>query len=170
MFKIGSITAYPTDTSFGLGVRADDVAGLEALYALKQRPSTKYTSLMVRDWAMLEQFADIPPELPQDFFSTQPRTALLKPKNTLPESEFWPGDKVGFRVCQNPDVAAAIEYPITATSANLSGEPNIYDPQKIIEQWGNKVELFPESKALDPNIAPSEIWDYTNPARLERIR
>ncbi len=36
MFDFGQIWAFPTDTSFGLGVRADDVSGLGNLAALKK--------------------------------------------------------------------------------------------------------------------------------------
>jgi len=67
MFQKGEIWAYPTDTSFGLGVRADDKKGLEALAELKGRDNTKYFSLMMRDEEMLRHFAVVPEELESDF-------------------------------------------------------------------------------------------------------
>lgn len=170
MFKTSLIVGYPTDTSYGLGVRADDAAGLDRLYALKQRPSTQYTSLMVKDWAMLEQFAQVPESLPRDFFTARPRTVILKPKSKLPHSPYWPEDAVGFRVATRPEVAAAIDFPITTTSANLSGQPNIYDPVEISAQWGSEVVLFPGAEKLDDRVSPSEIWDYTEPENPVRIR
>ena len=170
MFRQSLIVAYPTDTSFGLGVRADDASTLQALYELKQRPTSKYTSLMVRDWTMLAQFAEIPSQLSRDFFTAKPRTVILKPTQALPRSVFWPESGVGFRVATLPEVAAAIDYPVTATSANLSGQPNIYDPQQIKAQWGSAVVLFPGSDTLDDRVSPSEIWDYTDPANPVQIR
>lgn len=170
MFKPQIVVAYPTDTSFGLGVRADDILGLEALYALKKRPISKYTSLMVKDWDMLQQFAYVPAALPLDFFTQKPRTVILKPKPSLPKSPFWPSRAVGFRVATRPEVAEAIDFPVTATSANLSGRPNIYDPQEIAEQWEGAVVLFPGSPKLDDSVAPSEIWDYTEPENPKKIR
>ena len=59
-FAPGIITAFPTNTSFGLGVRADDKAMLKQMYALKNRPAGKFFSLMVKDWAMLREFAEVP--------------------------------------------------------------------------------------------------------------
>ena len=60
MFQKNEIWAFPTDTSFGFGVRADDTKGLENLYKLKQRPTGKYFSLFVRDWEMLADYAEVP--------------------------------------------------------------------------------------------------------------
>jgi len=105
MFQKGEIWAYPTDTSFGLGVRADDERGLEKLAKLKGRSAQKFFSLMVRNFDMLKEFAEVPRELNESFFLDTPKTALLKPKNTLPKSPYWPEDKVAFRISTIREVA-----------------------------------------------------------------
>jgi L-threonylcarbamoyladenylate synthase len=158
MFEKNTIWAYPTDTSFGLGVRADDPSGLKKLYALKGRESGKFFSLMVRDLQMLEVFAEIPPDLGVDFFFQTPRTAVLKPKCPLPLSDFWPEDGVAFRVCTIESVAEHIVYPITATSANISGQPSFFSISQIEAQWGDRVSIFPGISQL-PERSASEIWD-----------
>ncbi len=160
MFNRKVITAYPTDTSFGLGVRADDPETLVKLQKLKNRPDEKYFSLMVRDFEMLKKFAEVPDDLNEDFFFESPKTAILRPKNSLPASSFWPDKKVAFRVCTIPEVAKEIDYPITATSANLSGQPPIFEAQKITENFGAEVQIFPGFDQL-PKKDPSEIWDFT---------
>ena len=168
IFTHGTIVAYPTNTSFGLGVRADDVPSLEQLYKLKQRPTNKYSSLMVRDWDMLREFAIVPDDLPSNFFTERPRTAILQPTAKLPTSPFWPTDKVAFRISTIPEVATQITYPITATSANLSGQPSIFTATEIEQNFGSKVVIFPGFKTLEPKPA-SEIWDFTGEERV-RIR
>jgi len=173
MFKKGEIWAYPTDTSFGLGVRADDEQGLENLAKLKSREKNMFFSLMVRDAEMLREFAEIPRNLENwngspvklrtgvaRFFYQTPRTAILKPKNNLPQSKFWPKDKVAFRVCTIPEISREIEFPITATSANISGKPAIYEVEKIHEIFGDKVQIFARFSEL-PKVESSEIWDFT---------
>lgn len=170
MFTAGLIVAFPTDTSYGLGVRADDEVGLQTLYALKKRPAHKYCSLMVKDWMMLKQFAEVPSALPKDFFTDKPRTVILKPKPALPKSEFWPETGVAFRVAPLPAVAAEIDYPVSATSANLTDEPPIYDPALIKAQWPKQVVLFEPSPVLDSTVKPSEIWDYTNLNAPQQLR
>lgn len=170
MFKKGIIVAYPTDTSFGLGVRADDPVTLKALYDLKKRPIIKFASLMVKDWAMLNEFAEVPEILTENFFTQSPRTVILKPKNKLPKSPYWPQKAVGFRLATRSEIAVAINFPITATSANLSGQPNIYDPAQIVGKWGSAVQIFPNAQGLDSRVPPSEIWDYTQPEKPIKIR
>ncbi len=160
MFEKGTIWAYPTDTSFGLGVRADDTEGLSNLARLKHRSGDKYFSLMVRDWAMLEAFAVIPTGLSVDFFRTKPRTAILKPKSSLPKTSFWPADKVAFRLCMMPDIAKVIDYPITATSANISTKEPIYEASLLPVELGHSIRIYHTEKPL-PVVKPSEIWDFT---------
>jgi len=167
MFEKGEIWAYPTDTSFGLGVRADDERGLEALATLKGRDNTKYFSLMVRDEEMLRHFANVPEDITEEFFLELPRTVILCPTRHLPLSKFWPVDKVAFRIATLPEVAREITFPVTATSANLSGEPPIFEAKIIREKFGEKVKMFPGIEHL--MVCPSsEIWDFTEvpPRRL----
>ena len=163
MFKKGEIWAYPTNTSFGLAVRADDAEGLQKLCDLKSREKSMFFSLMVRDIEMLREFAEIPEELENQldtFFVQTPRTAILKPKSSLPESGFWPKESVAFRVCTIPEISREIEFPITATSANISGKPAIYSTAEISEIFGEKVRMFSGIEKLS-EVKASEIWDFT---------
>ncbi len=167
-FSNGEIWAYPTDTSFGLGVRTDDVSTLEILQKLKKRSGHKYFSLMVKDFEMLNNFAEVPHNLNESFFWEKPKTVILKPKKNLPPSIYWPEDKVAFRVSTILEVSQQISYPITATSANISGENPIFEAQKIREIFGDEVKLFPGFEKL-PENPPSEIWDLTG-TEVRRLR
>lgn len=160
MFDFGHIYAYPTNTSFGLGVRADDAETLQKLKELKQRPDEKFFSLMVKDIEMLHNFAYVPPKISADFFIETPRTAILKPKPTLPTSIFWPSQKVAFRVCTLPEIAKHIEFPITATSANISSKEPIFTIEKLKEVFQEKISIISTKEEL-PYQKPSEIWDFT---------
>lgn len=159
MFDTGTVVAYPTDTSYGLGVRVDDPVGMGLLYQIKNRPATKWLTIMVQDWDMLDHYAHVPADMPRDFFVSSPKTALLCPKPTLPHSQYYPADKVGFRVCVVPAVAEHIQVPITATSANLSGQPSIFDPLDIQRSFGDRVQII--DGGILPPCDPSQIWDLT---------
>ena len=74
---------------------------------------------------MLKKFAIVDEtQINNKFFIDQPRTVILKPKKILPSSLYWPENKVAFRICTIPEIAQKIIYPITATSANISGAPS----------------------------------------------
>ena len=161
MFNHGEIWAYPTDTSFGLGVRADDISGLGKLSALKGGRSEKYFSLMCANEKMLRKFAEVPDHFDvHDFFFTKPRTALFKPTDKLPQSKFWPSDKVAFRVSTIPEVAKHIAFPITATSGNLGGEEPIFTVERLRKVFGDGIQIYDKIPELTPKPS-SEIWDYT---------
>ncbi|MCF7831166.1 Sua5/YciO/YrdC/YwlC family protein [Candidatus Gracilibacteria bacterium] len=168
IFSTGEIWAYPTDTSFGLGVRADDEETLEKLAALKGRSNKQYFSLMVRDLDMLKKFAEVLADFPTDFFMERPRTAILKPTLSLPKSKFWPEGSVAFRVATIPEVSEQIDFPITATSANLTGQESIFDSKEITDIFGEHVKVFPGFEMIEEKPA-SEIWDFTK-SEPKRVR
>lgn len=167
MFEKTTIWAYPTDTSFGLGVRADDERGLERLARLKGRSANKFFSLMVKDFAMLKEFAHVPKGIHEKFFLESPKTVILKPTEKLPRSPYWPEDKVAFRISTVPEVAQKIQFPITATSANLGGGKPIFDVERIKRTFRSRVRIVPNFSNL-PEAEPSEIWDFTGvpPVRI----
>ncbi len=161
MFEKNTIWAYPTDTSFGLGVRSDDESGMEQMHALKQREVGKFFSLMVRDEAMLYEFAEVGDDRDWlGWFMEKPRTAIFAPTKKLSQSKYWPKEKVAFRICTIADIAQYIEVPVTATSANFSGEPSIYSVSEIQKKFGHQVKCYDEILEL-PIIPASEIWDFT---------
>ncbi len=160
MFNLNQIVAYPTDTSFGLGARVDDEKSLTRLMEIKKRSGDKFFSLMVANWDMLHYFAHIPKDLPSDYFTERPRTIILRPKSTLPSSPFWPNQSVAFRISTIPEVAHTIPFPITATSANISGQSPIFEIETLQKTLPPEIKIFPGFKSLPP-AAPSEIWNYT---------
>ena len=168
MFDQGKITAFPTDTSWGLAVRADDESAMDALAELKGRKEGQYFSLIVRDYEMLREFAEVSEDFPEDFFTEKPRTAIFRPTKKLPKSKYWPENSVAFRVTTLPAVSEQINYPVTATSANFTGDPSIFSADEIREKFGEKVEVFPGFEKELPEKPASEIWDFTKavPQRL----
>ncbi len=168
MFEKGKITAFPTDTSWGLAVRADDLQGMDNLAELKGRKDGQYFSLIVRDMEMLREFAEVPVDFPEDFFTEKPRTAIFCPTDELPKSKYWPEKSVAFRVTTLSEVAEQINYPVTATSANFTGEASMFSAEEVREKFGATVVVFPGfEKKLEERLA-SEIWDFTqdSPKRL----
>ena len=115
---------------------------------------------MVKDLEMLKEFAEVPRGVNEAFFFDSPKTALLKPKDTLPRSPYWPEDKVAFRISTIKEVAEKIKYPITATSANLGGGNPIFDVERLKRTFRTRVKVVPDFATI-PEAEPSEIWDFT---------
>ena len=124
----GEIVAFPTESSYGLGVDALSSHALERLFALKRREPGKPPPILISDDRMLELLvAHVPPrarELMARFWPG-PLTLVLPARPGLPASLVSDGG-VGVRRSPHPladALVAAFGGPVTATSANLSGRP-----------------------------------------------
>jgi L-threonylcarbamoyladenylate synthase len=145
--KEGRIVAFPTNTSYGLAVDALQGFALQRLRNLKERPSEK-TFTVFMDPSLWPQYLDLSATEKEllSRFDGQPLTLLVKPKNPL--AHLAQDEKVGLRVIDHPlmkDLAAALEVPLTATSANTSGQPPCLSPEEIRRHFpqtvGTKKEI-----------------------------
>lgn len=133
------VVAYPTGTSYGLGVNALDQHALEKLSAIKQRAEDKaYTVLL--PGARPERFVLWTEEERRAFdrLKDRPLTILVRPTKAL--EHFAKDGRVGIRTPDHPftrELARALPFPVTATSANSSGEPAAQSPEDLATLAGN---------------------------------
>ncbi len=145
ILKIGGVIIYPTETLYGLGVNTFDINAVERVFEIKGRDLKKPSSVAFRDLNQAKRFLEITPlvEKLAEKFLPGPITIILNSK--IEFGEFLGGNKVSLRV---PDHAVAqallneIQFPITATSANLSGGKDPVEVRDAIEQVGDKVDLI----------------------------
>ncbi|MBL4844386.1 MAG: Sua5/YciO/YrdC/YwlC family protein, partial [Planctomycetes bacterium] len=121
--RAGEIVLLPTETVYGLAVRADDAAAVERLRELKGRDERPFVRL-VADAATAEAAAFLP--APAKRLAARywpgPLTLVLDPRAG--------GDSIGYRVpglAFAREVVASAGVPVFATSANLSGQPPTAD-------------------------------------------
>ena len=145
VLRKGGVIAYPTDTFYGLGVNCFSQKAVQRIYRLKKRQSSKPLSVLVSDRDMVRSLAkEIPSlfwELTEQFWPG-PLTGVLKASSSLPREMLGPGDSVGIRlpgVSWLQDLIAETDFPITATSANISGEKEIEDPLRVWDVFSGKV-------------------------------
>ncbi len=144
---------YPTETTYGLGVNALDPEALEQLYALKGRDLTKAVSWLVRNVDDIEEYADMSPNARKiaEKFLPGPLTLVLPLRVTVAFGHDKERNAVGFRVSSDPHAQALIERfmmeygaPLTATSANVSGEEPGESVHDILSQFGEKAAMITE--------------------------
>ena len=145
--KKGGIVAFPTETYYGLAVDPFNEKALQRLYELKKRPSSKpiltlvnnqnQLSLLVRSVpvqynALMEQFWPGPLTL---VFPAKPGVSSILTGNTA---------TVGVRISSNTTAQALVTgsgIPITATSANLSGQKPASCPDEVRQQFGDQIDM-----------------------------
>lgn len=160
------IMAYPTDTFYGLGANCYLERALEKIYRLKRRKKAKPISLVISDRAMVNEVCvDIPPlfEALTKAFWPGPLTLVLKASGALPKILQSEQGSIGVRLPDFSWLRTVIResgFPLTATSANISGEKEISQPEKIIEIFDGRVDLIVDGGET-PGRLPSTVVDLT---------
>ncbi|MDP5039204.1 MAG: Sua5/YciO/YrdC/YwlC family protein [Candidatus Gracilibacteria bacterium] len=166
----------PTDTCFGIGCRIDDVKSYHKIYKIKKRSYDKPLAIMVEDFDWLEENTDL--NLEQiEFLKNykRPFTILCEcPKIKMlldfEDSNFNYEnnkiyEKIAFRVANTKLQKNLLKNngPIFLTSANFSGEKEIYsmeEAKKQFEQYSKNIEFIGEGTWLNKNIKPSDIFQF----------
>jgi len=168
----GGIVACPTETWLGLLADARNRGALERVAELKGRPADMPIALLLPDAQAVTEVASSPSgeakALMQAYWPG-PLTILLTARPGLSPRLTRDG-KVGVRVpgpSPAADLVRAFGRPVTATSANLSGEPPLRSaeelPPRIAEGLGGVVP------GVSPGGAPSTLIDTTtSPMRILR--
>ena len=175
----GGIIAYPTETFYGLGVRFDIVGSLRRLYDLKRRPREKAMPLIIGHAGLLCEIVlpawlgHVPSPVTSlmNRFWPGPLTLLLPAKEGL--SEFLtagsgtiavrvPGESFALRL------ARTAGFPITATSANLSGMPPAASGREVLRHFDDRIDLLIDGGETSGRL-PSTIVDASGKrARIVR--
>lgn len=125
----GGLVIYPTETLYGVAADHRNPAALARLSVLKGRQALKPFPLILADAAEADTLAqDIPPQARQLMarFWPGPLTLVLAARQGLSPRLLSEGGGVGLRVSPHPvaaGLARALGRAITATSANLAGQP-----------------------------------------------
>lgn len=131
----GELVIYPTETVYGLGADALDARAVEAVFEAKGRSREKPISMAVPGVETVVEYTR-PTERERAFmeaFFPGPVTVVLERRPAVPDVLTAGSDRVGIRVPDDEVARSILESvaPITATSANVSGEPSVRDPNAL---------------------------------------
>lgn len=124
----GGCVAYPTETCWGLGVRADSQDAVEGLRKLKGRQVREPFSILIPEPAWLERLGVVASEAHRrlmDAFWPGPVTLLFTPEVGSTFAHLA-SPLLGVRCSSHPaaqELVSCLGIPITSTSANRHGEP-----------------------------------------------
>jgi L-threonylcarbamoyladenylate synthase len=155
----GEIVAYPTETFYGLGASALDELALQRLRLLKGR-GDKAISLLVQGTAMIDRLArEIPARAValMDRYWPGPLTIALPARREVPSALVSEG-YVAVRESSHPTARALVEAfgaPVTATSANPSGEPPATTAEAVEEMFEGRCRVL--HGGATPGGAPSTL-------------
>jgi len=132
----GEVVAFPTDTLYGLAVDPRSEVALEALFALKGRSADRVVALVGATLAQADEVADIEGTARRlaDRFWPGPLTLVVPARPQVASLARSADRLVGIRVPAHPVARALAEacgHALTATSANVSGQPATSSPEDV---------------------------------------
>jgi L-threonylcarbamoyladenylate synthase len=165
----GALVAFPTDTVYGLGCAASHPEAIDAIFALKRRPTDRLIPMLVAD---LDEIA-------AGTWDVDGRAQALA-------AAFWPGaltlvvpslqttSSQAFRAPDHPVALALIQGagPLYVTSANISDEPETLDADDVLIAFATQNDGL--AAVVDGGRVPgglaSTVIDLTvTPARILRM-
>ncbi|MDP2157658.1 MAG: L-threonylcarbamoyladenylate synthase [Nitrospirota bacterium] len=160
------IIAYPTETFYGLGTRYDSEDSLERLYNIKKRPHEKAMPLIIGRTALLSLLTPVIPEVAErlmERFWPGPLTLIFEARENLSLHITAGSGKVAVRI-PGPsfalDLASHLDYPITSTSANMTGMPPAETAAQVMDYFDTAPITIVDC-GKTPGNAPSTIVDVT---------
>jgi L-threonylcarbamoyladenylate synthase len=174
LLKGGGVVAFPTETFYGIGVRYDDRPALARLFSLKGRPEDKAMPLIIGERADLQILSvKVSPlaEVLMNKFWPGPLTLLFEARAGLPDLLTAGTQKVAVRMPGASlalDIARATHFPVTATSANLSGYPPAVSKAEVEGYFGEGLDLIIDGGGTAGG-KPSTIVDVSG-GKVEIVR
>jgi tRNA threonylcarbamoyl adenosine modification protein (Sua5/YciO/YrdC/YwlC family) len=162
----GMVTAFPTDTVYGLGCRADQPQAVKKIYRLKGRGFSKPLILFIKNSRELSRAARQIPDYTQKLINAYwpgPLTMVFHASEQVKE---WGLDKngtIGVRIPKNQVLQALLDRldcPLATTSANVSGAAESWNIQQVIESFKPPVDLILDGGTL-PRCRPSTVLDLS---------
>lgn len=121
------VILYPTDTVWGLGCDATDVAPVAKIFKIKQRNESKSLIILVDSVKMLREYVAEIPDFVLDFLNSvqKPTTVIYSNPKKLANNVIASNNTVAIRIVKDDFCQKLIQNfgkPIVSTSANISGE------------------------------------------------
>jgi L-threonylcarbamoyladenylate synthase len=162
----GGVVAIPTDTLYGLAADPWNSAAVTKVFTIKGRPDDRPLPLVAANVDQVEHWlGEMNPmarRLAQKFWPG-PLTLVMRAPGALAPGVTAGGTTVGVRVPSHAvtrALCAAFERPVTATSANISGQAATDDPEKIVETLASGLDLLLDA-GTTPGGPASTIVDLT---------
>jgi len=142
----GGVIAYPTETIYGLGADATNERAIRRIFDIKGRNFNNPISVIIGSRGDVYPLVASIPQAAQklaDAFWPGPLTIVFEASDRVSPLLTAGSGKIGIRLSGHDGarrIARMAGKPLTATSANLSGEPECADAGEVIRQLGDEID------------------------------
>jgi L-threonylcarbamoyladenylate synthase len=166
------LIVYPTETFYGLGANCLSSDAVKKIFVLKRRDRAKPLPVVISELNMLDSLVAEVPIAAEPFLSLYwpgPLTLVFPANPNLPQELLGAKRTIGVRLPAHAGVRDLVKnagFPITATSANISGEEEFSDPNKVYDAFVGRVDCIVDGGETRGG-PPSTVVDLTS--RVPRI-
>ena len=170
----GEVIVFPTETLYGLGADALQPAAVDRVFQLKGRDPNNPIPVLISDRAMLfTVVAHVPPiaEKLIGRFWPGPLTIVLPARSDIPRPLMNANGGIGVRVSSGPfatELVQGLGRPITATSANPSGQPPARTAQQAKKYFSGRIDIFLDGGRLGSEMGSTVIEITGDALRIVR--
>jgi L-threonylcarbamoyladenylate synthase len=141
----GAVLVCPTDTGYAFSANALDAKAVAKVFNLKGRSYSNPIHIAVSSIEEAEKYAHIDEAARYlaSHFLPGALTLVLPKRETIPAMLVAGGDTIGIRVPDNRviiSLAEMVSRPLTATSANISGQPTPYTVEEVVAQLDETIQ------------------------------
>lgn len=151
----GGIVVYPTETAYGIGADWTNKRACAKIYRIKRRPKEKLLSAIVGSHDIAKRYVAF------DAQTLRLVRKFMPGPLTLVSSSKLGKHSIAWRIPSHwlaLELAKRFGRPITATSANISGQPPLYRSEDVKRTFSGKVDVIIDAGNL-PRRTPSTIFD-----------
>ena len=164
----GGLVAFPTESFYGLGGHALLVSAVARVFEVKGRPESKPLLVLVDSAASAEALCKEVPDGARELMARHwpgPLTLVLPAASGLPEALTAGTGTIGLRVPGHPVALALVRaagIPVTAPSANPSGEPPPTTAAAVRAYFDGRIDVIldggPTAGGAGSTIADCTVW------------
>lgn len=148
VLRQGGVVAYPTETFYGLAVDPTNTVAVSTLYDLKKRDPDKALTYLIPDQSSLYPFVRSIPEVYSALmaaFWPGPLTLVFEANEKCIVPVKKDDNSLAIRISSSPVAQAFCQQwgdIITASSANISGEPPLSTAEDVKKLWGDSIDYI----------------------------
>lgn len=162
----GGLTAFPTETVYGLGADVFDETAVTKIFKAKRRPAD---NPLIAHVANVDEIVRLAADIPAaagkfiDAFFPGPLTVVLRKSKNVPLIATAGLDSIGVRMPKHQvarEFLLACGVPVSAPSANLSGRPSPTTWEAVFEDLNGRIDCILQGETTEIGVE-STVVDCT---------
>lgn len=159
----GGVVISPTDTVYGMLADAFNVDAINRIYSIKEREREKPLLILLKDSKFINILCEgnipdiVKAKIPDEL------TFIMPLKEIIKKDFLYLKNTVALRIPKDDYMEKLLKLtpPLVAPSANPTGYGVIYDGNKLVELYKDKVDLIVNCGTIEKKL-PSTLYDCIN--------